>query len=239
MHPLPEWLSLHGQDPVIQGVLILLGTFVLEDAATILAAMDVQVGKVTLAVALVALYLGIVLGDLGLYGLGRLAVSTPWARRWAPPERFGQQPATGCDTHVVKIVFISRFLPGARLPTYTACGYFRASLRQFALAAIGATLIWTTLLFGVSLHVGRYHGRASGRLALGWHGWVRADRRAGRAHCRAAATAHNHERSALPATPHAHRRRPGAVAVRVLAWLAVLRAGRGAVDLATGCATAT
>ncbi len=33
---------------------------------------------------------------------------------------------------------------------------FRVSLGRFALAAIGATLIWTTLLFGVSLHLGRY-----------------------------------------------------------------------------------
>ena len=155
LQPLPEWLSLHGHDPAIQGVLILLGTFVLEDAATILAAMDVQVGQVTLVVALVSLYVGIVLGDLGLYGLGRLAVVTPWARRWAPPERFGRS-REWLQKHVVKIVFVSRFLPGARLPTYTACGYFRTSLSHFALAAIGATLIWTTLLFGVSLHLGRY-----------------------------------------------------------------------------------
>ncbi len=155
MHPLPEWLSLDGHNPMIQGVLILLGTFVLEDAATILAAMDVQVGQVTLAVAIVSLYLGIVLGDIGLYGLGRLAVITPWARRWAPPERFGRG-REWLQKHVVKVVFVSRFLPGARLPTYTACGYFRTSLSHFALAAIGATLIWTTLLFGVSLHLGRY-----------------------------------------------------------------------------------
>ena len=155
MQPLPEWLSLHGQDPMIQGVLILLGTFVLEDAATILAAMDVQVGKVSLAVALIALYLGIILGDVGLYGLGRLAVETPWARRWVPPERFGSS-REWLQKHVVKVVFVSRFLPGARLPTYTACGYFRASLRHFALAAIGATLIWTTLLFSVSLHIGSF-----------------------------------------------------------------------------------
>ncbi len=155
MQSLPEWLSLHSHDPLIQGVLILSGTFVLEDATTILAAMDVQVGQVTLTVALISLYLGIVLGDLGLYGLGRLAGLMPWARRWAPPERFAQSQEW-LQKHVVKIVFVSRFLPGARLPTYTACGYFRASFTHFALTASGATLIWTTLLFGVSLHLGRY-----------------------------------------------------------------------------------
>ena len=155
INAVPDWLSLHGHDPLTQGILILLGTFVLEDAATILAAMDVQVNQVSLAVALASLYLGIVLGDLGLYGLGRLAASTPWARRWAPPDRFGR----GRDFlrgRVFTVVFVSRFLPGARLPPYTACGYFGASLSRFAMAAIVATLVWTTLLFGVSLHLGRY-----------------------------------------------------------------------------------
>jgi membrane protein DedA with SNARE-associated domain len=154
-NPLPDWLSLYGHGPLFQGVLILLGTFVLEDAATILAAMDVQVQQVSLMVAIVALYVGIILGDLGLYGLGRVAVATPLARRWAPPERFANS-RDWLQGHVVKVVFVSRFLPGARLPAYTACGYFQANLVQFALTAVVATLIWTTLLFGVSLHLGRY-----------------------------------------------------------------------------------
>ena len=108
----------------------------------------------TLLVALVALYLGIILGDLGLYGLGRLASSIPWAKRWAPPQRFAHSQKW-IRSHVFTVVFISRFLPGARLPTYTACGYLGASFRRFAAAAIVATLIWTTLLFGVSLRIGR------------------------------------------------------------------------------------
>ena len=52
------------------------------------------------------------------------------------------------------MVFISRFVPGARLPSYTACGFLGASFRLFALAAILATSIWTSALFGVSLRVG-------------------------------------------------------------------------------------
>ena len=151
----PDWLSLHGHSPMLQGMLILLGTFVLEDAATILAAMDVQVGQVQLAVALVALYLGIVFGDLGLYGLGRLAAATPWARRWAPPDRFARS-SDWLRGHVFTTVFVSRFLPGARLPTYTACGYVQADLKRFTLAAVVATSIWTTLLFSISLRLGRY-----------------------------------------------------------------------------------
>ena len=65
----------------------LVGTFILEDAATLLAAMQVASGAVSLPVALGALYAGIVLGDLGLYGLGFLSAAHPWARRLVPKRR--------------------------------------------------------------------------------------------------------------------------------------------------------
>lgn len=151
---LQAWMDLPAHAAWLQGLLILLGTFVLEDAATVLAAIDVQVGRVGMEVALAALYAGIILGDLGLYGLGRLAARVPWCARLLPPARLGDA-APMLHTHVTRVVFISRFLPGARLPTYTACGYAGVGFGRFALAATGATLIWTSLLFGVSLHAGR------------------------------------------------------------------------------------
>ena len=150
-----ELLREAGHDPALQAVAIVGGTFILEDAATIIAATEVGNGKIALGVALGALYLGIVLGDLGLYGLGRLAALFPWAQRWAPRpgmKRTGQW----IRDNVFKTVFVSRFLPGARLPTYTFCGFLRASFTRFALAAIVATLIWTSLLFAVSMRVGTF-----------------------------------------------------------------------------------
>jgi membrane protein DedA with SNARE-associated domain len=151
---IPVWFDLYGQDPLLQAIVIVLGTFVLEDAATVLAAMDVQTGHVSLGVALASLYAGIVLGDLGLYGLGMLAAKVPWAQRWAPPDKL-RQSRDWLGTHVFKVVFISRFLPGARLPTYTACGFLGADFGRFALATVLATGLWTSMLFGVSLHIGR------------------------------------------------------------------------------------
>ena len=150
-----ELLREAGQDPALQAIAIVCGTFILEDAATILAATEVGDGKIALGVALGALYLGIVLGDLGLYGLGRLAALFPWARRWTPKPGVRRTQAWICN-NVFKTVFISRFLPGARLPTYTLCGFVQASFARFALAAIIATLIWTSLLFTVSLKVGAF-----------------------------------------------------------------------------------
>jgi len=148
-------LSLGGKQTLLQFLAILLGTFVLEDAATVLAAVRAEEGGIAIPVALLALYAGIVIGDIGLYGLGALARQVPPVRRWLPDERTRPARDWICK-RVFRVVLISRFLPGMRLPTYTACGYFRANIRLFALAAIFATLIWTSLLFGVSLHVGHF-----------------------------------------------------------------------------------
>jgi membrane protein DedA with SNARE-associated domain len=146
-------LALAGANPLLQGIAIVLATFVLEDAATVLAAMRVEDGHIALPVALSALYAGIVLGDLGLYGLGWLAARLPWVARLVPRPRLeaGREWLRG---RVFKVVFVSRFIPGARLPTYTTCGFLGAGWRRFAIAAVAATLIWTSLLFGLSLRVG-------------------------------------------------------------------------------------
>jgi membrane protein DedA with SNARE-associated domain len=144
--------SAAGSKPM-QAVTIIFGTFILEDAATLLAAMQAATGAVPLKLALGALYAGIVLGDLGLYGLGALSARHPWARRLIPPRRqdIGH---VWVRRRVIPLVLISRFVPGLRLPTYTTLGFLRAPILPFALAAIAATLVWTSGLFFISLRLG-------------------------------------------------------------------------------------
>jgi membrane protein DedA with SNARE-associated domain len=143
-----------GQHPLLQAAVIVIGTFILEDAATVIAAMQADDGRLSPALALAALYVGIILGDLGLYGLGRLSAKVPMVARMLPPHR-AEAMRAWLDGRVFKVVLISRFLPGLRLPTYTTCGFVGANLRQFALAVVIATICWTTLLFGVSLRIGQ------------------------------------------------------------------------------------
>ncbi|HEX4171263.1 MAG TPA: VTT domain-containing protein [Acetobacteraceae bacterium] len=147
-------LAWAGHQPLFQAAAIILGTFILEDAATVLAAMQASDGKLSSALALGALYTGIILGDLGLYGLGRIAARIPAVRRWLPPQRT-EVVRAWVDGRVFRVVLVSRFLPGMRLPSYTTCGFVGADLRQFALAVVIATICWTSLLFGVSLRVGQ------------------------------------------------------------------------------------
>lgn len=139
--------------PPLEITTIILGTFILEDAATLLAAMQVAAGAVSLPLALGSLYAGIVLGDLGLYGLGRLSGKHPWARRLMPAQRrdIGRD---WVSARLIPMVLISRFVPGLRLPTYTTCGFLKVPFATFAAAAILATVAWTSLLFFVSLKLG-------------------------------------------------------------------------------------
>lgn len=147
-------LVLAGRQPLLQAGAIIIGTFILEDAATVIAAMQAGQGALPIALALGALYLGIVLGDLGLYGLGRLSTRLPWIGSLLPPRR-AQTIKAWLEGRVFRVVLVSRFLPGLRLPTYTTCGFVGADLRQFVLAAMIATICWTSLLFAASLWVGQ------------------------------------------------------------------------------------
>ncbi len=146
-------LAAAGKQPLLQALTIILGTFVLEDAATVLAAMRAAEGGISIPVALLALYAGIVLGDLGLYGLGALSARIGWIARRVPPAR-SRALADWVRGRVFRVVVISRFIPGMRLPTYTACGFLGVDLRQFAIAAVLATLIWTSMLFALAMRVG-------------------------------------------------------------------------------------
>jgi membrane protein DedA with SNARE-associated domain len=148
-------LTLAGHSPMFQAVAIVLATFVLEDAATVIAAMQAEQGGISVGLALGSLFVGIVLGDLGLYGLGWLSARVRWIARLLPPHR-KQAIQAWLDGRVFKVVLVSRFLPGLRLPTYTTCGFLGADLRQFTLAAVVATTCWTILLFGTSLKVGQF-----------------------------------------------------------------------------------
>ena len=147
-------LKAAGVHPSLQAAAIIIGTFILEDAATVIAATQVEAGVVRPVLALVALYVGIVLGDLGLYGIGRIAALSPMINRLVSAERHAKG-RHWLANRVFRVVLVSRFVPGARLPTYTACGFLRVSFLRFALAAVVATSIWTSLLFLLSLRIGR------------------------------------------------------------------------------------
>lgn len=154
-------LAAASANPVAMPAAILAGTFILEDAATIIVAALAAEGKVSVPLALLSLYVGIILGDLGLYALGRLALNHGWAKRFAD-RREVRPVGVWLDSRLMMTIFTTRFMPGLRLPTYTASGFFRTSFHRFALAVVAATAVWTSLLFAICFLFGAFTARILG-----------------------------------------------------------------------------
>lgn len=141
-------------DPLLLAAALVLATFVLEDAAMIAGAILAADGALSPWLALGALIGGIAVGDLGLYGLGRLAATNARVRRWLARRRV-IEAGDWLRRRVFWSVIGARFVPGMRLPVYTACGLFGASLRSF-LAAVGlAAFAWTSTLFAILYFAGK------------------------------------------------------------------------------------
>jgi membrane protein DedA with SNARE-associated domain len=148
-----DWLMMASEYPLILAALIVLATFILEDGATIGAALLALEGHIDPRLGLGALIFGIVLGDLGLYGLGRYAANHPRMRLLVGKKRL----AKGRDylqRRLVPALLSARCLPGMRMPTYVASGFLGVSFMKFAAIAIVAVGIWATLFFSAILYFG-------------------------------------------------------------------------------------
>lgn len=148
-------LALSAASPPLQAGAIVVGTFILEDATTVLTAFRVADRALSASLALLALYSGIALGDLGLYAIGRGAGQFTVLGRYIDRDKVESYRAW-LRRHLIRTVLLTRFVPGARLPTYTACGFLRVDFARFSVGVIIATLIWTTLLFSAALVFGDY-----------------------------------------------------------------------------------
>ncbi|MFO1475328.1 MAG: VTT domain-containing protein [Verrucomicrobiota bacterium] len=124
-----------------------LATFVLEDVAAVGAGLLLATGGISWGAAFAACFLGIWMGDAGLYAVARYA-GRGWfersslhrfARRVAESERWFAERGT-------PILVFSRLLPGARLPTYLAAGFLRVPLPRFLLVTGVASCVWTAAI---------------------------------------------------------------------------------------------
>ena len=133
-------------------------TFVLEDAAAVGAGLLLAAGSLSWPAAFTACFLGIWLGDAGLYALARFA-GRGWFERSAW-RRFSRKVARSEQWFAARgtpILIFSRLVPGMRLPTYLAAGFLRVPAPRFVLITGLAALVWTFAIlllaqtFGVQL----------------------------------------------------------------------------------------
>ncbi len=134
---------------------IIFCTFILEDPTTVVVGLLAASHSIGVPIALFSLYAGIVFGDIGFYLLGWLASTSSRLKRYIDHDLLAPFRAW-LETRYVLTIFMARFIPGLRLPTYTASGFFRSPLSTFVVTAIAATSIWTTLLFSASYWFGDF-----------------------------------------------------------------------------------
>ncbi len=134
-----------------QFILIALSTLVSEDLTCIATGLLIAQGHIGFAEGTAACIIGIFLGDLALFLAGRF-IGRP-ALRWAPLARFISEERLEFGTRWLgerglSVIFLSRFMPGLRLPTYFAAGLLRTHTGRFALYFLLAAAIWTPVLVG-------------------------------------------------------------------------------------------
>jgi len=140
--------------------LLFLATFILEDLAIAGGAFAVSTQLLDPFVTCCFLAFGIYFGDLGLYGLGRLARRLPWLKNYlqkgsvSPDQKAQDTPPSWLSKgqnwlqkNLLLALFVARITPGARLPSYSACGFFALSFSHFSAIAGVLALPWTFLLF--------------------------------------------------------------------------------------------
>jgi membrane protein DedA with SNARE-associated domain len=143
---------------------IILAVFIQEDVTTVTVGMMAAEHLVPVPLAIVSLMIGAILNDLGLYGIGRLAITHRGLHRWVTHEK--RLPLRSwLGDHLVSTVVTTQFLPGMRLPIYAACGFFALPFLRFAGAVVGVVIVWSPLLFAAAYFYGEY--------TLAWFGFWR------------------------------------------------------------------
>jgi len=143
---------------------LILATFILEDAATITAGVLAAGGVIPVPVALGAVYFGIIAGDTGLYGIGRAAIASGWAKRFIT-HRTLVEGRRWLRKRLVPALVGARFTPGMRAPTFLASGFLRISFWRFFAVITSVAAVWTTGIFGIIYYMGPVVAEAIGKKA--------------------------------------------------------------------------
>ena len=117
-----------------------------EDLACLAAALLIQRGQLSAMAGIIACALGILLGDWGLWALGRAGGhalrASPWLAGRLSSQRFDELRTWLNRNDGIAIVG-SRFLPGTRLPLYVTAGIVEMPATRFVLWTLVAVSVWT------------------------------------------------------------------------------------------------
>ena len=151
---------------------IALGTFASEDLTCVATGLLIQRGQVGVTTGILACTLGIFVGDVGLWAIGRLfgtaALAWPWTARRLQHHTLRDVRAW-LDRHAAGAIVGSRFLPGTRFALYVMSGVLRVPVAVFSLWALIASLLWTPTIVLLTATLGdAFVARVTPLLGAGW-----------------------------------------------------------------------
>src|SRR6266436_5278799 len=131
---------------------IFFATFIYEDGAALLAATLSAGGSLDPRIGLLATFLGIWVGDMGLYGLGssfgRRTAQSRWLQKYLTPQSLAKAEGWFARHGSLALV-MSRAIPGSRLPLYVAAGALRLPIRLFAKTTAICSAVWVSAIFAI------------------------------------------------------------------------------------------
>ena len=134
------------------GVILL--SYLLEDVAIATAATLALQNLMPPGLALLAIFVGIVSGDLGLYYLGQVAQRVRPLRYQALTNKHFRTVRRKLHHHTFLNLFIIRFVPGLRTVGFTLSGFFSIPLALFLCSVLTATALWTLIVFSTLYYLG-------------------------------------------------------------------------------------
>jgi membrane protein DedA with SNARE-associated domain len=146
-----------GVTAVVVTLLLAAATLISEDLTCIAAGVMAAQGRLSFALGSFACFLGIYVGDLLLFLAGRYLGRPALERapiKWFIKDEDVRRRSEWFSRQGAKVIFASRFLPGARLPTYFAAGALHTSFWKFAFYFALACAIWTPILVALSMVLG-------------------------------------------------------------------------------------
>jgi membrane protein DedA with SNARE-associated domain len=133
-------------NPLVLAALLFLATFVLEEAAILIAAGLAASGELPASLALMAIVGGVIVSDWCLYGLGAMAVRSARLARWVSSDRI-EQGRRLLQRSTFAAGLIARLVPWLLFPIFVASGFLGVGFRRFALINAGIALIYVLSLF--------------------------------------------------------------------------------------------
>lgn len=151
---MPEFLLSVSSNPWMLAASLILISWIWEDASVISGALLAADQLISIPISVVAVFVGICSGDLGLFYLGRLALRWRKLRSWIITNPQSRRLSRKFKKKTLSNIFIIRFIPGLRTLGFSLCGMWRVPMLRFFLAMSAAGVAWIAIIFTLVYQVG-------------------------------------------------------------------------------------